>query len=357
MRAAIILLAAIGILFAELRAPQIQSKPHGIFALYFPGTPTNKDQYIMPNVTGSVAFAVWNVCEKSAGIYDWSCVEPQIEKWWAAGKQTAIVIWGVADGPNSPPATPSYVLATLPPTVSCTDASNVPDFQSPNYYQPFRVFSAALFSKYGNDPRVAYIRVPGGGGGENYANCTTQQESAYGITQASWTSYIMSGIDFTSTIAGSVPVDVALDCWTPCQGASYQFPDAIEQEAAKFGFGLGTNGLQKSDASNYSLGMPCSGGDWCKHFLAMPAGSLLEVQAAQPTCPDNSCTAGADSVFLPFAQSLGATVYEANIGADLCPAYCPPPGPYAAAYQQTFSAFMAGGFTLAPPTGVQVVIQ
>jgi hypothetical protein len=317
----------------------------GIFAIEFPGEDmTSINSYLIPQsaVAGDVAFVIWSSVDSGNGQLDWSSVESQIAPWWSGGKKTALVVWAVSDS-NTIVATPNYVLAQLPPTVSCTVHDslyvNVPEFTAPAFQSAYSAFLKEFFAKYGNDKRIAYIRAGIGGGGETYPNCTAEQEQFYGLTQPSWQTYVDAMLQVEHANAGSVPMMVALNCYgTPCpDGNPYAFPGNVASLAAQYGFGIGQEALQKSDIVNYQDGQACEV-NWCGFFTQYSGSPLHELQFAEPTCPDNSCEVGSPIELLPFAKARGANVVEMSL-ADLSIAYVPPPGEYTQQYQEAISEF------------------
>ena len=317
----------------------------GIFAIEFPGEDmSDVNSYLIPeqNVAGDVAFVVWSAVDSGNGVLDWSSVESQIATWWNGGKKTALVVWAVSDS-QSIIATPPYVLAQLPPTISCNESNgidgNIPEFTSPAFQTAYSGFLKEFFAHYGSDPRIAYIRVGLGGGGETYPDCTATEEASYGLTQQSWQTYVDAMLGVEHANAGSVPIEVALNCYgTPCPSSNaYAFPGNVASLAAQYGFGIGQEALQKSDITNYGDGQACVV-NWCGFFLQYPDATLHQLQFAEPTCADNSCAVGSPIQLLPFAKTRGANVVEMSIS-DLSIAYVPPADQYTQAYQQAIAAF------------------
>jgi hypothetical protein len=326
-------------------APQPPPGPgvvNGVFALQIPGTNNTNinSSYLIPqaNVTGAVIFVVWSAVDSGNGVLDWSSVESQIAPWWSAGKKSALVVWPVSDDTNII-ATPAYVLAQLPPTVSCASWSNVPEFTASAFQSTYTAFLESFFAKYGSDPRIAYIRVGMGNGGETYPACVIEQEQTYGLTQSAWQTYVDSILAVEHENAGSNPLMVALDCYgAPCPATNpYAFPGNVASLAAQYGFGIGSEGLQKSDMTNYDSDQACIA-NWCGFFAEYPGVPFRELQFAAATCADNSCTTGSPIELLPFAKARGGNVVEMTT-TDLSIAFVPPPGQYTTAYQQAIGAF------------------
>lgn len=321
------------------------SFPTGVFAVLSNNT-TNGFLIPQANVAGDVDFVTWATVNPTLGVYNWQSVENNIAPWWAAGKKTGLVIWNVT--------TPSFVLAQLAPTLTCSGAPGaVPNFTSPQFQSAYATFLAALFAKYGNDQRIAYIRVGTGGDGETYPSCTAAQAAApptgYGLTQAAWQSYTLAMMSAVHAVAGSVPIMFALSCYgTPCPNSNpYGYPTAVAALAVQYGFIFGKESLQDSDQTAYGMGQPC-GANWCALFAEYPS-SPHGLQFGEPTCADNDCTIGSPINLLPFASARGADFVEMVSGTDLTIAYGPTPGPYTAAYQTAITNFVTAVQPAFPP--------
>jgi uncharacterized repeat protein (TIGR03803 family) len=323
--------------------------PTGIFAIS-PATAQNIFLIPQPNVAGQVVFVQWGVVNPSNGTYDWSSVESAIAPWWAAGKKTALVVWPVSDAQGII-TTPTYVLDQLPPVISCSNFTSIPEFTAPAFVSAYSTFLAAFFAQYGSDPRIAYIRVGIGAGGETYPICPAAQQASYGLTQASWQSYVDSILAVQSPLLGSVPVQVALNCYgTPCPLVNpFGFPENVAALAAQYGMGIGKESLQESDVTAWNAGLPCDA-NWCELFQQTP-GEYHNLQFSEPTCADGACPVGSPIQLLPFAATLDADVVEMLASTDLTIAYGPVPGPYTLAYQQAIANFLSAVDARMRPSG------
>jgi uncharacterized repeat protein (TIGR03803 family) len=331
--------------------------PTGIFAVA-PNATQNTFLLPQPNVAGQVIFVAWSVVNPASGSYDWSTVETAIAPWWAGGKKTALIVWAVSDSQGSS-ATPSYVLEQLPPTVSCNYFTNVPDFTAPAFASAYSTFLAVLFAKYGSDPRIAYIRVGIGAGGETFPVCPAALEASYGLTQAAWQSYADGILAAESLLLASVPVQVGLNCYgTPCPvNNPYRFPENLAALAAQYGMGIGHEALQESDLTAWNAGLGCDS-NWCALFPEYPS-EFHDLQFAEPTCANGDCPVGSPIQLLPFAADRGADVVEMLAATDLTIAYGPNPGPYTLAYQQAIANFVSAVGAKAPTnrTGLHVPVR
>jgi hypothetical protein len=242
--------------------------PTGVFAVDANGA-SNENLIKQKNVVGNAIIVPWAPTDPGDGKFNWSGIEKLIAPWWAAGKKTALILWAVSDGNNT--STPAYVLKKLPPTVSCASNENVPEFTNENFIAAYSNWLTALFGKYASDERIAYIRVPFGGGGETFPLCMTVQETAYGLTEEKWQAAVLSIIALVKTLAGSVTVQFALDCYgQPCPASgTYDFPAAVAAAAAAAGFGIGQNGFSESDIHSYESGRPTAV-NWAAFFAQYP---------------------------------------------------------------------------------------
>ncbi len=333
--------------------------PSGVYSVFFPGEKSQPYQIAEPTVMGQTIVVVWSDVDTGTGVYNWSSIESQISPWWAAGKKTGLVVWYLSEG-TAPVATPAYVLAQLPPTVSCTDGSgatfaNIPDVLSTAFQSAYTTFLKAFFAKYGSDPRIAYIRVGMGSGGETYPRCTRTQESSYGMTQSLWQNYVESMMSTEHTFTGSVPVMVGINCYgTPCPTTNpFAFPSSVAALAVSFGWGFGSQGLQESDITSFDAGKPC-GTNWCALFSEYPT-SFHELQFLTGSCPNNTCSTGSPSVLIPFASARGDKVLEMN-NQQLGIAFGFPSEPWSSAYATAIANFdtATSSWTPSAPTSLSV---
>jgi hypothetical protein len=244
--------------------------------------------------------------------------------------------------------------------VSCTvngGTGHAPDLTSPIYLAAAENFIAQLFAQYGNDSRIAFIRIGPGAGGETFPPCKPEMQSAYGQTLASYTAYVDAILAAQRPLLGSVPAMVALDCYGACPGSNMDsFSANVAGTAAANNLGLGKESLQQADVISWNSGQAC-GANWCADFVANPH-SFHDLQFAVPTCADGNCTVGSPITLLPFAASRGAHVVEMAT-ADYCIAYGPCSNSYTTAYQAAIAAFnsaAAGSWTPAAPTNLRVIV-
>src|SRR5579864_2802857 len=96
-------------------------------------------------------------------------------------------------------------------------------------------------------------------------------------------------------------------------------PDATAKNAAAVGIGLGNQGLQKSDQTNFDSGKPCAGGDWCANFQTYHSPSLpFELQTLSMSDPTNNSQTGSLTVLLPFATTHWARILELYVDDWMC---------------------------------------
>jgi uncharacterized repeat protein (TIGR03803 family) len=248
-------------------------------------------------------------------------VETTINAWWnpiafpGIQKQTALVVWAVSDG-GANTATPSFV--ATPVTCSGSDAGlgPMPDYlgtTGTTFQSAYTAFLTALFQQYGNDPRIAYIRVGLADGGETFPTCLAELESYDGLSdplfQTQWTSYVTGMLATMNTIRTGPPTYnlapgmVALDCFESCATHGTTFPDAVANAAAGYGFGIGQEAFSQPDITNYGMGQPCTA-DWCNEFNTQ--GSVFHELQFNPNFPGG----GTPTTLLPFATLLKTNVVE-----------------------------------------------
>lgn len=332
---------------------------------------------ILPNVSGVAVGLQWSQIETTQGVYDFSAFDASLQPFVAAGKQVNLIVWPATEGGNNDPnrggSTPAYVFtpawaATVgaPNPLDMTvcqnftgDSSN-PFYNSavdggggswnvnsdvPNagdlsglpvsYEAPFVVgyknFIVAVIEHYnhpgGSVPQVGYIRFGFSQGGENSPECNQYWP---GYSETTYVNYVQSMTDF---VKSQNPAMVILEDLHAVGGpgqADDSYADAEAADAATNRFGFGTNGLQKSDISNFAAGLPCDS-DWCQMFIQYPTPvpapihSLQTLQWSDPTDQMQTgslATLNGGEGLIPFAQAHGANNLELYL-ADLALAYSP----------------------------------
>ena len=83
-------------------------------------------------------------------------------------------------------------------------------------------------------------------------------------------------------------------------------PDFLTPLAVPMGIGVGTQGFEIGDITNY----PTCNADWCNLFASYAGQAPLELQTLLQSCPDKSCTTGSLVDLIPFGIAHHASVFE-----------------------------------------------
>jgi len=323
----------------------------GMYVLQFPGqnlAPVTN--YIMnqPAVRGGNIVIVWSSVDKGGGTYDWSGVDTQIAAWAAIGKPVNLIVWPANYALPQQTGTPSYVTSAAGyQSISCSAFGPVPVWFGDTFKTYYKTFVAAVMSRYGSDPRVGYMRFGLSEGGESYPECVGGLMTAFNWTEAQlnteWLAYIAEMTSYQASLPHTVQLVTALNQYgTVAQQHAYPLPtgqyavcDAEAANAVSLGMGFGTQGLQLSDVANYPS--PCNS-DWCAAFANQTAVPLY-LQTYGVSSPAGLPPSGSLTTTLPFALSLGATVFEMFIQ-DWQVAY-DPTSPNYSTYGATYRALFA----------------
>jgi hypothetical protein len=372
-----------------------------------PGGPDTKVLLPVPQVIGQVVFVPWSCVETASRTFSWTnngsdgnpdgytcqSIETQINSWYSSTtsggncptgetcgpyyKKTGLVIWLNADD-TSINATPSWEWATSgqigSPTygVKCTGGANVPNFLLQTFQSDATNFIETVLKLYDTDPRIAYIRVGLGGGGETDARCRSAQETSYGLSKTNWGAYLQSMIQGIGTYlqanTPAVPVQVALNCYDsaigtkvpdPCSGV-YTIPNNVASQANSYGIGIGHESLQANDITDYNDSPNICDANWCGNPPNNPSGNFLlysnlfhdlqfDAMAGYDQNAQNESGEGDPTTLLPFATTQGADVVEmlpeSKTNSDtflvLLMAYDPTQitSPYTCEYQEAIQTF------------------
>ena len=121
------------------------------------------------------------------------------------------------------------------------------------------------------------------------------------------------------------------------------YPDFEAANAIAHGQGIGCQGWQQSDLTNYNAGLPCTS-DWCKLFDRYTGQVPLELQQVGPSLANGGTVTGSISDLIPFAMAHHTTIYEIYVEdllTALDPAW-PSYAQYGAAYRQALTAAHQG---------------
>lgn len=231
---------------------------------------------------------------------------------------------------------------------TCTSGI-VPIQWRPNFIKAWQEAISNAVSHYAANNNVAYVRFGLGIGGQtnptyglsasdtNQVACQKQM-TLYGFTSANvtipwpapdtsqwtgqvsptWVAYLKTMVDYEHGLNSPKAIIVTM--------SAIQFgpddlstPDAAAKNAAAVGIGLGNQGLQKSDQTNFDSGKPCAGGDWCANFQTYHSPSLpFELQTLSMSDPTNSSQTGSLTVLLPFATTHWARILELYVDDWMC---------------------------------------
>lgn len=304
-------------------------------------------QYLMNNpnapVRGGTFQVEWSAIDNGSG-YDWSYSDALYTAFAGVGKNVNFVFWANADsssnncsqdGKNGDTnagncAIPTYVWNDLGASnyTTCTPSNTNGPQRIPNYFAAafqtnYQKFITAAVQHYGDGsfPKVGYIRFGLGHGGETIpvgdwdsGDACSQQFTAWGLTIQTWTTYLTDMLTYEANVTSTVPVQLMVGI-TPMGNPSTQVPEAVATAAVPLGIGFGSQGLEKSDITNY----PNCTADWCNLFNAYAGkvaacpttlGNCLELQTMAQSCSNNSCTTGSLTTLLPFAVLHNVTILE-----------------------------------------------
>jgi hypothetical protein len=291
------------------------------------------ETYLMSNpaVSGGNLAVEWGMIDQGPSSnpqYNWNAIDDAIAPWIAAGKKVNLIVWANSDSTSSPCsngetnttgncAIPSYVWNALGSSnyVSCTTqygTQQIPNFLNRAAFQlPYQQFMAAVIEHYGSNGSIGYIRFGLGHGGETFPvtgwnNTGTSCGKAFaswGITVASWETYLAGMLDYEDTLKSGKQLMVGV---TPMGAPATAVPDYVAPLAVPMHVGFGSQGLELSDITNY----PNCTANWCNLFAQYAGQAPLELQTLLQSCPDNSCTTGSLVNLVPFAVSHHATVLE-----------------------------------------------
>jgi iron uptake system EfeUOB component EfeO/EfeM len=336
--------------------------------LYPPTNPRTQDfqsvqTYLMSNpaVTGGNLSVEWGMIDQgptASTQYNWSAVDALIVPWATAGKKVNLIVWANSDSTISPCSNgvsnttgncgiPSYVWTALGPSNYVTCSTQYGNQQIPNYLSqaafqlPYQQFMSAMMAKYGADPNIGYIRFGLGHGGETFPsagwNDTTticgQAFAAWGYTISAWETYLAGMLNYESNLHASKQLMVGV---TPMGVPNTAVPDFIAPIALPMSVGVGSQGFQLSDITNY----PNCTADWCNLFARYAGQAPLELQTYLQSCGDNTCATGSLVNLIPFAVTHHVSILEIYYQ-DWLVAFAPGyPGnsQYGAAYAQVLTA-------------------
>jgi hypothetical protein len=363
---------------------QVQALLSGNFAgaTYFNTFLSN----VLPNISGVSVALQWNQIESTnaqgtgSGGYDFSSFDTSLQPFVQAGRKVNLIVWPATEGGNNDPnnggSTPAYVLSTGYATSLNTtpqdmtvcpnytgdsgnpyyadtqsgsggiwnastnqDLSGLPVSYELPFMTAYKNFIQAVITHYNLAgttvngvlvPQIGYIRFGFSQGGENSPECNQFWPNF------SQTTYVTNYVGpMTQWVAQQVPTMTILEDMHALGNLSSEsasvyvaYPDQEAQIAVANDLGIGTNGLQQSDITQFAANQPCDS-DWCNMFALYSnttyAGApiTLSLQTLQWSDPTNVAQTGSLAAvgsfpgLIPFAKAHAANnleLYLADVG-------------------------------------------
>ncbi len=209
-----------------------------------------------------------------------------------------LIVWGtdekVTQEVAGTPATPAYVLSATD-TVSCADIGTIPVYWEAGYQDPWRAFEAEFVAHVAGDAKIGYIRFGLGTGGEDFPvdgfdqGTCNQAWVAKGLTADRWLSWSLSQIEYEASLHSDHPLNIGTNSFP----GDKNLPDQVAAEAAKYGIGIGMEGMTATQIDLATTHPDRCYADWCTTFPAWLGRVPIEVQPYSPTAPDGSGPTGA----------------------------------------------------------------
>lgn len=269
---------------ATLSSVAVPNAPHGLFVSIFPhGTLNDRAVPILlhnPVVCGANFYINWAESDHGPGAnprYEFGYIERQMTPWVAAGKVVNLIVWPTSDS-LAVQSTPDYVMAKAP-SVTCPKFGRIPVFWDKNFMEPYKQFMAVVADKYGNDPRIGYIRFGLSNGGETFPSCEFAMMKEKGLTQGMWKKYLFNMMEYEKSLHVTRQLMVGITAFG--EPRDLRLPHEVAARAAELGMGIGSNGLQITDVQSYRAGGKCDD-DWCRIFDEFAGKIPLESQPLHP---------------------------------------------------------------------------
>jgi hypothetical protein len=304
-----------------------------------------------PLVSGANLVMQWASVDNGPGAnpqYDWTAMDAAAQQWIAAGKKGNLIVWTISDGPTNT-ATPQYILNNLGAANYTTcNGQQIPNYFNPAYQLSYQQFMAQVVNHYGSNPGIGYIRFGLGRGGESNParglgsepTCTNAFTNQWGWTETAWINYLNSMLNYEASLKSPKQLMLGVVGTNLIRNV----PQATAATAVAAGIGIGSQGMQAADITNYPN---CSSG-WCNLFNLYAGQVPLELQTIGLSCPAGvgQCPVDADQnatgslvPLIPFGISHHAAVFEIYYRDWLLafdPAY-PGYSQYGAAYAQVLA--------------------
>ncbi len=215
--------------------------------------------------------------------------------------------------------------ATTPGTVLSEQQSWPVPYEAP-YKTGWEAFVAAAIAHYNASPnlsQISYMRVGRSAGGEAFPECISTLEQIPAPNTYSMSGWLQYYTAIDQLVQAQSPKMQILDPLNQAgsggsantnYGSSEAQIAAGYKNASGLTNGIGSQGMQASDITNYNAGSSCSS-DWCAEFdNYYQSGVPLELQQAGLSAPvaiagTNSAT-GDLQPLLPFAVGRHMTILE-----------------------------------------------
>jgi hypothetical protein len=347
---------------------------------------------VLPNISGVSVSLSWSDVDTTTAdssgnysyTYDFSAFDAALQPYLNSGKMVNLIVWPATEGGNNEPgsggSTPAYVFSTSYATfvqahnpqdmvvcgsyagdasnpyaaavaggsggmwnvssavTNAGDLSGLPVSWEPPFLTGYQHFITAVIQHYNGNSAIGYIRFGFSQGGEDSPECNqywpnfTQANSS---GQLPYLAYVESMTDYVKSQNPSMTIladlhSLGLLNSVPA-GTYVVYPEAEAQYATTSQFGIGTNGLQQADTTNFSSNQPCDS-DWCALFSQYASDEFnskpitLSLQTLQWSDPTGQTETGSLTVLLPFAASHDCNnleLYLADVALAFDPAnYC-----------------------------------
>jgi hypothetical protein len=223
-------------------------------------------KYVIPDSTvcGASIVVLWSQVDRGPGVspqFDFTSLNEAIYPWAKAGKPVNLLFAGASETGANDTATPTWVLAqagsNAVPLISCPDpgagqkvSAPAPVYWLPGYATPYRKLIRRVIAKFGNDPRIGYIRFGIGMGAEDYVQHGADGACApnwapYGLSATFWGAYSSRLVTFVASLHPAHQIMIALNNFAGdgAPGSKTAVPNVVAATAAAAGIGFGTLNL------------------------------------------------------------------------------------------------------------------
>jgi hypothetical protein len=200
----------------------------------------------------------WSQLNPSKNVYDWSPLEAAIAPWASAGKKIILRVSSCGqtswDPPYSGQGTPAFVYAAGVRKVTNDGGDECPTYWDQGYLDWLTVFVNNLAGKYDGDPRISFVQLAVGMGGETKPDTRDKPDryskwKAAGYTDQIWWQTIQKIFIIWSNAFKKTPLAIMPDSTYISGNAPNGYNEhQVVMEAIARGFGLQNNGVRKGQA-------------------------------------------------------------------------------------------------------------